>query len=63
MNKNSIMIIIIVGLGTGLICSMVRNKTIKESTSEEKISIFKVCVELAKDNLELERKIKESEEA
>ena len=62
MNKDSIAIISIISLGVGLVCSIVKNKTIKESTSEEKISLFKVCAELAMDNLELEKKIKKLEE-
>lgn len=56
-NKKNIAIISIIGLGVSLACSMVRNRTIKESTSEEKLHLFKVCLELAQDNLELQKKI------
>jgi len=60
-NEKNITTIAIIILGLSVTYLAVKNKAIKESTSEEKMSIFAVCVELALDNIELENKIKEIE--
>ena len=50
--------IAIIGLSIGLVYTMIKSKNIRRNTSIEKLQLFAVSVELALENLQLEKEIK-----
>ena len=54
-NTNDIFTGVIIGLGALSAYLLYKNQYNKKTTSEEKMNLFKICVELAQDNLELSR--------
>lgn len=61
MDSKTVMGITIIGLTIGCIYLKVKNELLKESTSEEKVNLFNISLELAQDVIKLEKKIKELE--
>jgi len=51
----------IVGLGISVIYLLAKSRADKEFASAEKINLFKVCMELATDNVVLQKRIDELE--
>ena len=56
-NTNEILTGVIIGLGALSAYLLYKNQYNKKTTSEEKMNLFWIGVELAQDNLELSREI------
>ena len=56
-NTNGILTGVIIGLGALSAYLLYKNQYNKKTTSEEKMNLFWIGVELAQDNLELSREI------
>ena len=56
-NTNDILTGVIIGLGALSAYLLYKNQYNKKTTSEEKMNLFWIGVELAQDNLELSREI------
>ena len=58
-DSRSITTVTVIGLGLSVIYLLAKNKADREFASAEKLNLFGICMELATDNIVLQKEISE----